>query len=329
VKPAATTSALKPTSTTKPTAITSQAWYEQSWVKPAAIGAAALLLLAGLLGLRKRKAAAEPALERGSIAGAFGDSPLRDSGGATFAAEEQSLRDQLENDPANLGLHLELLSLLYAERNAFAFEDAAAAMHPYVVDAHQPEWLEAKAMGQELAPHNPLFADSMVAASDDDIFDDEAVTARHATPAFDHDDVFNFDGPERKHEESEFDTPIPASTSAFDFDLGAPPPPSEPAQPAMPPPGESAFAFDSLPPLDFAAEAHREIEPALDPVPAPLPVEEDEFAGDDGVGTKLDLAKAYLDMGDPEGARSMLEEVLAEGNDSQKGEARKLMAEIR
>jgi pilus assembly protein FimV len=321
---------LKPTSTTKPAPIASQAWYEQSWVKPAAIGAGALLLLAGLLGLRKRKSAAASAGERGSIASAFGDSPIRESGGgATFAAEEQSLRDQIENDPANLGLHLELLSLLYSERNAPAFEDAAAAMHPYVVDAHQPEWLEARAMGQELAPYNPLFADATVAAADDEIFDDEAVTARHATPAFDHDDVFNFDsGPERKHEESAFDTPIPASTSAFDFDLGAPPPPSEPAQPAMPPPGESAFAFDSLPPLDFAAEAHHEIEPALEPA-APLPVDEDEFAGDDGVGTKLDLAKAYLDMGDPEGARSMLEEVLAEGNDSQKGEARKLMAEIR
>jgi pilus assembly protein FimV len=278
--------------------------------------------------MRKRKAAAEPAIERGSIAGAFGDSPLGDAGGgATFAAEEQSLREQIETDPANLGLHLELLSLLYSERNAPAFEDAAAAMQPHVVDAHQPEWLEAKAMGQELAPHNPLFAEGIVAAAEDDYFDDDAVTARHATPAFDHDEVFNFDGPERKHAESEFDTPIPASTSAFDFDLGAPPAPMEPAQPAMPPPSESVFAFDSLPPIDFTAEAHREIEPVLEP--APLPVEEDEFAGDDGVGTKLDLAKAYLDMGDPEGARSMLEEVLAEGNDSQKGEARKLMAEIR
>ena len=32
------------------------------------------------------------------------------------------------------------------------------------------------------------------------------------------------------------------------------------------------------------------------------------------VGTKLDLARAYMDMGDPDGARSILEEVLAEGN---------------
>ncbi|MEJ2514580.1 MAG: FimV/HubP family polar landmark protein [Gammaproteobacteria bacterium] len=43
------------------------------------------------------------------------------------------------------------------------------------------------------------------------------------------------------------------------------------------------------------------------------------------VGTKLDLARAYIDMGDPDGARSILEEVLAEGDDTQKGEARDLI----
>ena len=43
------------------------------------------------------------------------------------------------------------------------------------------------------------------------------------------------------------------------------------------------------------------------------------------VGTKLDLARAYMDMGDPEGARSILEEVLAEGSASQKSEARRLV----
>ena len=43
------------------------------------------------------------------------------------------------------------------------------------------------------------------------------------------------------------------------------------------------------------------------------------------VGTKLDLARAYMDMGDPEGARSILEEVLLEGSASQKTEARRLV----
>jgi pilus assembly protein FimV len=45
----------------------------------------------------------------------------------------------------------------------------------------------------------------------------------------------------------------------------------------------------------------------------------------DEVGTKLDLARAYIDMGDPDGARSILEEVLSEGNDRQRDEAQQLM----
>ena len=43
------------------------------------------------------------------------------------------------------------------------------------------------------------------------------------------------------------------------------------------------------------------------------------------VGTKLDLARAYVDMGDPEGARSILEEVLDEGDEGQRQQAKKLI----
>ena len=45
----------------------------------------------------------------------------------------------------------------------------------------------------------------------------------------------------------------------------------------------------------------------------------------DDVATKLDLAKAYMEMGDNEGARGILEEVVEEGNDGQKHEAQKLI----
>ncbi|HFQ13522.1 MAG TPA: hypothetical protein ENK40_01865 [Gammaproteobacteria bacterium] len=54
----------------------------------------------------------------------------------------------------------------------------------------------------------------------------------------------------------------------------------------------------------------------------------DLAAGGDEVGTKLDLARAYIDMGDPEGARSILDEVLDEGNDEQKQEAQQLIQQI-
>jgi pilus assembly protein FimV len=46
------------------------------------------------------------------------------------------------------------------------------------------------------------------------------------------------------------------------------------------------------------------------------------------VGTKLDLARAYMDMGDPDGARSILGEVLAEGSPTQRQEAQRLLDSI-
>jgi pilus assembly protein FimV len=46
------------------------------------------------------------------------------------------------------------------------------------------------------------------------------------------------------------------------------------------------------------------------------------------VGTKLDLARAYMDMGDPEGARNILEEVLQEGSVAQKQEAQRLIESL-
>ena len=46
------------------------------------------------------------------------------------------------------------------------------------------------------------------------------------------------------------------------------------------------------------------------------------------VGTKLDLARAYMDMGDPDGARNILEEVLSEGSPAQKQEAQRLMESL-
>ena len=46
------------------------------------------------------------------------------------------------------------------------------------------------------------------------------------------------------------------------------------------------------------------------------------------VGTKLDLARAYVDMGDPDGARNILNEVLTEGSASQKQEAQRLLESL-
>ncbi|GAC1039355.1 motility hub landmark protein FimV [Pseudomonas sp. No.117] len=54
----------------------------------------------------------------------------------------------------------------------------------------------------------------------------------------------------------------------------------------------------------------------------------DFLSGEDETATKLDLARAYIDMGDPEGARDILDEVLAEGNAGQQQEAREIIAQL-
>ena len=58
---------------------------------------------------------------------------------------------------------------------------------------------------------------------------------------------------------------------------------------------------------------------------ATQPGVEDMFLLSDEVSTKLDLARAYLEMGDQEGAKDLLNEVIDEGNKSQRFKARELL----
>jgi len=50
--------------------------------------------------------------------------------------------------------------------------------------------------------------------------------------------------------------------------------------------------------------------------------------GSNEVGTKLDLARAYMEMGDPDGARGILNEVIEEGDESQKQDAQALLGAL-
>ena len=67
-----------------------------------------------------------------------------------------------------------------------------------------------------------------------------------------------------------------------------------------------------------------------DEIPS-LDEEDDKFgflADTDESATKLDLARAYIDMGDKDGAKDILQEVLSEGSDIQKQDANELLARI-
>ena len=104
---------------------------------------------------------------------------------------------------------------------------------------------------------------------------------------------------------------LPSPTIDFDFDLSADAPASN---------GAAAPAAGNM--MDFD----------LSGINLDLPVDAQASSGNDGpvddAATKLDLAKAYQDMGDKEGAKELLQEVLKEGNATQQAEAQNLLSAL-
>jgi len=120
-----------------------------------------------------------------------------------------------------------------------------------------------------------------------------------------------------------FDLGTP-SENTVDFDLGRTSvTPVAPPKAASEPSAGGDFSFDLASPETGTSPSLATDTPAAPPAGGGSPHQWDEAA------TKLDLARAYIDMGDAEGARSILEEVMAEGNPEQKKQAQDLVAQIR
>jgi pilus assembly protein FimV len=123
-------------------------------------------------------------------------------------------------------------------------------------------------------------------------------------------------------------TAAEAAPLDFDFDLGAPAGDTTPVDLALSTPEAAA------PPLDLAdidlsldtpaAEVAAEV-PAEPAAAEAVPEVEEERPE---VTTKLELAQAYEEMGDKEGAKELFQEVLAEGNSTQKATAAEKLAAL-
>lgn len=87
-------------------------------------------------------------------------------------------------------------------------------------------------------------------------------------------------------------------------------------------------ALSDVPSSDDAELAQElpEAEAAIDE--DDLEAELDFLSDTDEVATKLDLARAYIDMGDHDGAKDILDEVVQEGSDEQKKEAEELLSKV-
>ncbi|TCQ92496.1 pilus assembly protein FimV [Pseudomonas sp. JUb52] len=190
------------------------------------------------------------------------------------------------------------------------------------------------------------FADAQAKAADprDDFdfdlnFDAEPAATPAATPAAKDDDfALDFSEFERQGDLAHEEPPAGANAgSAFDEPLE---PPAASTADAELPASFDLSDFDDEQPApkresdeEFAArlqEASRQFdaETTSGTTSGDGLDDFDFLSGEDETATKLDLARAYIDMGDPEGARDILDEVLAEGNAGQQQEAREIIAQL-
>lgn len=113
--------------------------------------------------------------------------------------------------------------------------------------------------------------------------------------------------------------------AGLDFNLDSVLPPATTAAPVSKPapapqPAENALDFD-LGSLDLNLD--------VDSAPAPAaPAEAVHNASDDPLSTKLDLALEFNTIGDSDGARALIEEVLAEASGPMKARAQKMLSEL-
>ncbi|WP_233842370.1 FimV/HubP family polar landmark protein [Dyella sp. 2HG41-7] len=296
-------------------------WYTQTWAMAAGGGVLVLLLL-GLLSRRGKSGGAKPAKiapTGGSLADRFGTVDGEDSHDHTGVdLDQDELLDQLAEQPDDIALHLELVSLYYTRRDVEHFEAAAEAMHAHISDPDQPEWQDVMHMGADLAPGHPLFAHGVGEAAHDDHaplhhFDLDSYASDRA--AADAEPIAPVKSP----------SPQPSKVSEYHFDFDLTPHHSEPANRTAAPAVKEETDEEPVSTWNFEEPTET---PHTDHVEH---ADHDAFGElhDDPIDTKLDLARAYLDMGDPDGARAMLEEVLHEGTQMQKDVAKTLMEKIR
>jgi pilus assembly protein FimV len=153
-----------------------------------------------------------------------------------------------------------------------------------------------------------------------------------SAPAPDFD--LDLDSDKKSESSSGTDFPVEASPS-IDFDLAPSQHAPAPAAASEAPKDEKpAFDFD-LSGLDFPGGGKAPEKPAASaPSSGNLDLADlsldspSESGGGEAVGTKLELAKAYLEIGDKDGAREILQEVAKEGSSAQKEEAKKLIASL-
>jgi pilus assembly protein FimV len=223
------------------------------------------------------------------------------------------LKQALVKEPNRQDLRVKLAETYFAGGKPVEFQETAEALHGHVSPA---EWQKIAIMGRQLSPDASLFKnDGTAAAPEVDLTLGDSI------------------GPAA----AQLMGAAPQTGGVIDFDLDhelaksmPATPVAKPAPPAAAPKAEGEFDlshFDlSTEPASPASE--NTIEFDLDELDLSKPASGGHITSGDEIGTKLDLARVYADMGDNDAARGLLNEVMGTGNATQKGEAEALLKRL-
>nr|WP_304952647.1 FimV/HubP family polar landmark protein [Xylophilus sp. ASV27] len=273
---------------------------------------------------------------------------------------EEILKEALRLHPTRSALHAKLADI-YAKRKDVAAFNAVAADAHRVTKGEGEDWSRIQAHGRELAPANPLYLDaspaadarlvvpvvaaaaaaSAAAAVTTALPASPPVSAPAAEPLAEDPKAEEVIPPSLDLDIAGFPAPAPLPSSSadvpedfsldFNLDDSAPSaPPAAPAAAAQAPTaaapaeaGNSGFEFDldglSLDLGAATADAGTAEPAALEPA---------SLSGDDALNTKLALAEEFNAIGDADGARHLIEEVLAESSGSLRSRAERMLAEM-
>lgn len=244
------------------------------------------------------------------------------------AQAEEILKEALTKVPDRHEIRLKLLEIYAARKNVTAFEAVAGELYAALGGQTGAVWDKAVEMGRAIDPHNPLYGGTpetsqTPAVEPAPVAEQPAATVESEVEPEDFgrpsalldfsseapDLEMDLKVPALDEEEAKAEEPAPVQAkqdheldfNLSGFDLNVP----EGAAATAPAAGGMDFSGLDLNLSDVGGE--------------------DEF---DEVATKLDLARAYLEMGDKEGAREILQEVISEGNGQQQDDARSIMASL-
>jgi pilus assembly protein FimV len=269
------------------------------------------------------------------------------------AQAEEILKEALIKTPDRQEIRIKLLEIYAARKNVSAFEKVARELHAAINDEQSPQWQKAAEMGRTIDPANPLYGGKVTVEAVKPVAEPEvrpevapevvpvvpemapiAKVAAAATGIASMEAITDAASPEATSFESagqvlDFDSHMDTISGNLDI-------PEEEANEVTNTLADLNFDISSLDMQPEPSERpmhHIETEltdvdehASLDFSGLDLNLDGDLSDEDmDEVSTKLDLARAYLEMGDKEGAREILQEVVAEGNSNQQANARSIL----